>query len=186
VEAAYLKHFATTPARASVSFLGVELIEVLRFDERSPAGATIRHYLSLGMARHPMVAPDETLHVSAVGPRAELLVSLTGESDEAWRPLSVLAAAPAVESAVYGIGGRVDLGQPWLPASRCTGAVLAAGPLGPIEVADSGEVAVLRVIPAHPAELAWARVHGNEALLSRWQDRRTDLYDLWRDAVSLS
>lgn len=179
VEAAYRQHFEVVPARASVSFLGVDPIEVLRY----PDGAT-DHYLTLGMARHPMADPAEVV-VAADGPRAELLLSAVGRPDRLWHALAVLAATPAVEGAVYQSGNRVDLGEPLCPGSRCTGGMLVVSDLQPIAVAGGPDVQVLRVLPASQTELAWARVHGSEQLLQRWQAAGTDLANLMRDPVEL-
>lgn len=180
VEAAYRQHFEMVPARASVSFLGVDPIEVLRY----PDGA-IDHYLTLGMSRHPMADPGDTV-IAASAPRAELLLSAAGRQEQLWRTLAVLAAAPAVEGAVYQAGNRVDLEEPLCPGSRCTGAVLAASELQPIAVAGMADVQVLRVLPASATELARARVHGSEQLRQRWQAAGTDLTDLMRQPVDLT
>lgn len=66
-------HFATEPASASVTFLGAEPIEVLRF--RSAAAGLV-HYVSLGCSRHPMVDPTALLADQVQGPRAEVVLSL--------------------------------------------------------------------------------------------------------------
>lgn len=181
VEAAYRQHFEIEPARASVSFLGVDPIEVLRY----PEGPT-DHYLTLGMSRHPMADPGDAVIATASAPRAELLLSATGRPDGLWRALAVLAAAPAVEGAVYQAGNRIDLGEPLCAGSRCSGVVLAASELQPITVAGMADVQVLRVLPATATELAWARVHGSEQLRQRWQAAGTELANLMRDAVALT
>jgi hypothetical protein len=181
VEAAYRQHFEVVPARASVSFLGLDPIEVLRY----PDGRT-DHYLSLGMSRHPMADPGALLIAAESAPRAELLLSAAGRPDPLWRNLAVLAAAPAVEGAVYQVGNRVDLGEPLCPGSRCTGGVLTAAELQPIAVPGVAAVHVLRVLPATQTELAWARVHGSEQLHQRWLTAGTDLTDLMRNPVDLT
>ncbi|MDQ1742278.1 MAG: hypothetical protein QOE23_617 [Pseudonocardiales bacterium] len=181
VEAAYRQHFETVAARASVSFLGVDPIEVLRY----PDGGT-DHYLTLGMARFPMADPGDAVIATDTAPRAELILSAAGRPESLWRALAVLAAAPAVEGAVYQAGNRIDLGEPLCPGSRCTGGVLAASGLQPIAVAGVADVQVLRVLPATQTELAWARVHGSERLVQRWQETGTDLTDLMRDPVGLT
>lgn len=181
VEAAYRQHFEVLPARASVSFLGVDPIEVLRYPDGNQD-----HYLSLGMSRYPMAEPTNSVIPVASAPRAELLVSTQGRPDLLWRRLAVLAAAPAVEAAVYAVGNRVDLGEAWSPGSRCTGGVLVPGPLRPIPVPGVADVQVLRVLPATQTELAWARVHGSQRLEHRWLSAGTDLTDLMRDPVDLS
>jgi hypothetical protein len=119
-------------------------------------------------------------------PRAELLLSAAGRPDPLWRNLAVLAAAPAVEGAVYQVANRVDLGEPLCSGSRCTGGVLAPAALQPIAVPGLAAVQVLRVLPATQTELAWARVHGSEQLQQRWLTAGTDLTDLLRDPVELS
>jgi hypothetical protein len=80
----------------------------------------------------------------------------------------------------------VDLGQPLCPGSRCTGGLLAAGPIESIPVEDAEPVQVLRVLPITQTELAWARVHGSDQLELRWSAAGTDLADLLRDPVDLS
>jgi hypothetical protein len=182
IELTFCEHFGQQPVRASVSFLGVDPIEILRF-EPIPGE---RAYLSLGMARHPMTsAADSTL--AAGGPRAELMLHVDDPADrfvEVWRQLAVLAAAPAVEGVVYREGMTVDLGQPLVAGSSCTGVVLVESPLPDIET-EAGTVAVLLAIPAAQNELAWARVKGSPVLRERWAERGTDLLDLSRVPVDL-
>jgi len=181
VEAAYRQHFEVLPARASVSFVGVDPIEVLRYSD-----GAVDHYLTLGMARHPMADPAEAVVATSTAPRAELLLIAAGRPDRLWHALAVLAAAPAVEGAVYLPGNRIDLGEPLSPGSRCTGAVLVGSQVQPVAVSGTADVQVLRVLPATQTELAWARVHGSEQLHRRWQDTNTDLTNLLRDPVDLS
>jgi hypothetical protein len=181
VETAYRQYFEAEPNRASISFVGVDTIEVLRYAE-----GDLQHYLSLGLSRYPMTDPAAVVIDDAVAPRAELLISAIGRPDELWRQLAVLAAAPAVEGAVYAPGNRVDLGQPICPGSRCTGGILIAGPIPPIVVAGISDVTVLQLLPATANELAWARVHGSSELQARWTASRTDLTDLSRDSTNLS
>ncbi|MDQ2835798.1 MAG: suppressor of fused domain protein [Actinomycetota bacterium] len=186
VEDSYRQHFEVPPVRASVSFVGVEPIEILRFDERAeqdPFG--IAHYLSLGMSRYPMTDSTDLVVDEAGAPRAELLITARGRPDDLWRQLAVLAAAPAVEGAVYSAGNRADLGQPLVAGSRCTGGVLATGPMRPVTAPGISEVHILRLLPATATELAWARVHGSEQLIERWTTWKVDLNDLLRDPVSL-
>lgn len=181
VEAMLCEHFAQLPQRASMSFVGVEPIEILRF-EPIPGE---RCYVSLGMSRHPMTAADATVK-TASGPRAELMLHIRDpDPPDLWRQLAVLAAAPAVESVVYGPGLSIDLGTPLAAGSRCTGGIAAESIVGPAETAD-GAVDILRILPATNTELAWSRVHGSAALRERWDGAHTDLLDLGRAAVDLS
>lgn len=182
VERALTDGFGQVPARASVSFVGVEPIEVLRF-EPIPGGFT---YVSLGMSRRPMSAPSEFV-VSDDGPRAELLLDLRdpgGVFGEAWRRLALMAASPAVEGVVYVPGMSIDLGEPLAAGSRCTGAVITESGVEPVQTSD-GRVDVLRVVPATAAELAWCRVHGAAALRERWAAQHVDLLDLGRAGAAL-
>jgi hypothetical protein len=182
VDAVLQEHFGAAPLRAWVSFVGVDAIEVLRFepipDERA--------YLSLGMSRHPMTAASAALH-SVDGPRAELMLPVRDAADqhaEVWRQLAVLAAAPAVEGVVYTPGMTVDLGRPLASGSRCSGAVVIDSPIQSVPT-PLGPVAVLQLVPATATELAWCRAHGSAALRERWSAQRVDLLDLARSAAAL-
>lgn len=182
VEAALAEHFAHPPQRASVSFVGVEPIEVLRFE---PVPGE-RAYVSLGMSRHPMTGAAELVQATD-GPRAELMLHLRDPDDEhatVWRKLAVLAAAPAVEGVVHMPGMSLDLGEPLDGNSACTGVLITESPLADIAT-DAGTVAVLQAVPATSTELGWCRVRGSAALRERWANAHTDLLDLERRAVAL-
>jgi hypothetical protein len=182
IDRALADHFGQVPARAALSFVGVQPIEVLRFE---PVPGELA-YLSLGMARGPMTSASEPA-VAASGPRAELMLHVRAAGErfqDVWRQLAVLAAAPVVEGVVYVDGMTVDVGQPLAAQSRCSGAVVVPSPLAPIDT-DAGPVAVLQLIPATSTELAWCRVHGAASLRERWSQARTDLLDLGRPAVGL-
>lgn len=181
VDAALREHFHHDPERASVSFVGVDPIEVLRFEPVPGEHA----YVSLGTSRHPMTAADSDIR-SEHGPRAELMVQVRhGHGEDVWRQLAVLAAAPAVEGVLYVPGMTVDLGVALAPGSRCTGGVISTAPIPDITVPE-GYVQIFQVLPATPTELAFARVHGADALVTRWTEHRTQLADLGRRAVDLS
>lgn len=182
VESALVEHFGHRPVRASVSFVGVDPIEVLRF-EPIPGE---RVYVSLGMAGHPMTGAESSV-LATDGPRAELMLHLRDPGDDhadVWRRLALLAAAPAVEGVVYSPGMSVDLGDVLVAGSACTGVVVDTSPVGDITTGD-GPVTVLQALPATSNELAWCRVRGSEALRERWRDAGTDLADLDRAAVRL-
>lgn len=182
VEAALAEHFGQRPLRASVAFVGVEPIEVLRFE---PVPGE-RAFLTLGMSRHPMTGAAELVR-AADGPRAELMLHVRDPTDQhadVWRKLAVLAAAPAVEGVVHTPGMTVDLGEPLAAGCACTGVVIAASAVPEIQTA-LGPVAVLSAVPATSTELAWCRVRGSAALRERWAQSATDLLDLTRRAVPL-
>jgi hypothetical protein len=134
VEAALVARFGDGPARASVSFVGVERVEVLRWRDGGMA-----QLATLGASRHPMHSPD-SMHVDPVrGPRVELLTRIRDgsgpSSDAVVRSLAILAASPSVEGIVLRSGATMDLGTPIAPGSSCTGFILA----GPILDADRTE-----------------------------------------------
>lgn len=177
-----MDHFGHRPQRASVSFVGVDPIEVLRF-EPIPGE---RAYLTLGMARHAMTGAAEAM-LSADGPRAELLLHLRDPGDgyaDVWRRLAVLAAAPAVEGVVYANGMSVEIGESLVAGSACIGVLVIDSPLTPVASA-SGPVTILQVLPATSTELAWCRVRGSAALRERWREHDVDLLDLTRRPVLL-
>lgn len=182
VERALGEHFAHEPQRASVSFVGVEPIDVLRFE---PVPGE-RAYVSLGMSRHPMTGAGES--VQAVdGPRAELMLHIRDPTDlhaDVFRKVAILAAAPAVEGVVHTPGMSLDLGEPLSQGSSCTGVLITESPLAAIAT-GAGPVAVLQAVPATATELAWCRVRGSAALRDRWAAAGTDLLDLTRSPVAL-
>lgn len=183
VETALVRHFGHRPQRASVSFVGVDPIEILRF-EPIPGE---RAYLSLGMSRHPMTAAAETVQ-SSDGPRAELMLHLNDPTDayaEVWRRLAVLAASPAVEGVVYTDGMTVEVGEVLAPGSVCVGVVVIDSPVEPVPVGPGAAVQILQAVPATSTELAWARVRGSAALRERWAEHDVDLLDLARRPVPL-
>jgi hypothetical protein len=166
VEAVLTAHLGRSPARASMSFVGVDPVEVLRYE----TGAGIWTFASLGMSRQPMIAPSAPA-VPGDGPRAELILRVRDPSDRdggVWRRVGLLAAAPAVEGVVYTSGMTIDLGEPLVTDSRCTGAVIAESSIADVTTA-----------------VAWSRVNGAAALRGRWHQRGTDLLDLHRPAVAL-
>jgi hypothetical protein len=181
VERALRDHFGAVPQRASVSFVGVEPIDVLRFEPVPGEHA----YVTLGMSRHPMTGADE-LVLAADGPRAELVLQVRDDpvGREVWRRLAVLAAAPSVEGVVHRPGATVGLGEPVAPGSSCTGFVIAQSAFGAIGT-DAGPVDMLDVLPATEHELAWARVRGGAALRERWATAGTELGSLTRASVPL-
>ena len=182
VEDALVAHFGQRRQRASVSFVGVDPIEVLRFASDTDE----RVYVTLGMARYAMTGAEQSV-MALDGPRAELLLRLRDPSDayaDVWRRLALLAAAPAVEGVVYAAGMSVDLGEPLVPGSACTGVLVRGSTLGAIPTPD-GAVEVLEAVPATAAELAWCRVKGADALEQRWAHAGTELLDVTRRSVPL-
>ncbi|HXO56766.1 MAG TPA: suppressor of fused domain protein, partial [Mycobacterium sp.] len=115
-------HFGRTdPDVASVTFLGTESLDVLRYH---PDADGVVHYVSLGCSRHPMVDPTAMFADPEHGPRAEVVLRLrdpraiTGLA----RSLAIVAASPAVEGVVLTTDALVDLGTPlWArPSGRAS------------------------------------------------------------------
>ena len=193
VEAHLHSAFGPESSRASVSFLGTERIEVLRF---GPDPDGIVRYASLGMSRYPMADPGTDL-VAQHGPRAELILSIRDQHDDVLRRLAILAASPSVEGVVIAPGAGLDLGEALWDGARFT-AVLVGEPGGLVadldldsdldgdldSDLDSGEhggaaepVRFLPLLAMTPNEAAWKRVHGAAALQERWLAQGLDLRD---------
>lgn len=173
-------------ARAAVTFLGTERIEVLRF-----VGPDVVRYATLGMSAAPMADPAAVLADPDRGPRAELLLSLRpgrADADKVLRPLAVLAATPQVEGVVVVPGASLDVGEPLWPGAPFTSVLVAeGGGLVPdLELDEPLEpVRFLPLLPMTPNEAAWKRVHGTAALEERWLAHGTDLRDPQRGPVPL-
>ena len=184
VEAHLLSVLGQDSGRASVSFLGTERIDVLRF---GPDPDGLVRYATLGMSRAPMGDPGAEL-VLAHGPRAELLLTVRDLHDTVLRRLAVLAASPSVEGVVLAPGAGLDLGEPLWDGSGFT-AVLVAEPGGHVPDLDLEGEEPVRFFPLLPMtrnEAAWKRVHGAQALEQRWLDRAVDLRDPRRPEVDLA
>ncbi|NGO81095.1 suppressor of fused domain protein [Streptomyces sp. YC504] len=186
VEARLRMALGEPDARASVTFLGTDRIEVLRFTD----GDVVR-YATLGMSATPMTDPTAALADPVRGPRAELVLSVRAgraDTDKVLRALAVLAASPQVEGLVVAPGASLDTGEPLWPGAPFT-SVLVAEPGGLVEDLELDEpmdpVHFLPLLPMTPNEAAWKRVHGAAALEERWLARGTDLRDPVRGAVGL-
>lgn len=180
VEAHLLAVLGGDSGRASVSFVGADRIDVLRF---GPDGGGLVRYVTLGMSRAPMADPSELLP-AADGPRAELVLTIRGAQDSVLRRLAVLAATPAVEGLVVTPGARIDLGEP-LWDGAVMSAVLVGEPGGLIPSLDDPAVDLLPLHPMTPNEAAYVRVHGGAALEERWLAQGVDLRDPHRAAADL-
>ncbi|MCT4355432.1 suppressor of fused domain protein [Streptomyces sp. Je 1-79] len=186
VEARLLTALGEPDARAAVTFLGTDRIEVLRFVD----GDVVR-YATLGMSAHPMTDPTAALADPVKGPRAELVLSVRAglaDTDKVLRPLAVLASTPQVEGVVVAAGASLDVGEPLWPGAPFS-SVLVAEPGGLVEDLDLDDpmdpVRFLPLLPMTSNEAAWKRVHGAEALQERWLVNGTDLRDPLRRSVTL-
>ncbi len=179
-------HFAgVEPDSASVTFLGTEPIEVLRF-----RGGGLVLYVSLGCSRHPMTDPTEMVADPLRGPRAEVVLSLRdpGPATGIARSLAVLAATPAVDGVVLVADALIDLGSPlWAwPSARVPFTAVLLGhsdvpqlPLDP----PRDPVQFLSATPITATEAAWVRLKGAEAMRQAWLNDGVDVLDPKRPAA---
>ncbi|HEY9370813.1 suppressor of fused domain protein [Streptomyces sp.] len=186
VEARLLTALGEPDARAAVTFLGTDRIEVLRF-----ASGDLVRYATLGMSAQPMADPTAVLADPVKGPRAELVLTVRGglaETDKVLRPLAVLAASPQVEGVVVAPGASLDVGEPLWPGAPFSSVLVAesGGLVEDLELDDPLDpVRFLPLLPMTPNEAAWKRVHGAQALEERWLANGTDLRDPLRRSVTL-
>ncbi|MGW0786972.1 suppressor of fused domain protein [Streptomyces sp. NPDC002911] len=186
VEARLRTALGQPDARADVTFLGTDRVEVLRFVD----GDVVR-YATLGMSAQPMADPTSPLADPVRGPRAELVLSVRvglAATDQVLRPLAVLAASPQVEGLIVAPGASLDLGQPlWTGAPFSS--VLVAEPGGLVEDleldAPMDPVRFLPLLPMTHNEAAWKRVKGAQELQERWLSQGTDLRDPLRASALL-
>ncbi|MGC0420591.1 suppressor of fused domain protein [Embleya sp. AB8] len=185
VEAHLTATFGDPTGRAGVTFVGTDRIEVLRF---GPDADGVVRYATLGMSRAPMADPAALLADPIAGPRGELVLSVRGGHDSVLRPLAVLASTPQVEGLVIAPGASLDLGGP-LWEGGAFHAVLVAEPGGLLAdlplPAPADPVRFFPLLPMTPAEAAWKRAQGAEALQEKWLKHGTDLRDPNRRAVLL-
>lgn len=191
VRAHLRSHFAASgvdsePDSASVTFLGTESIEVLRF--RSADGLV--RYVSVGCSRHPMSDPTQIEVDQLRGPRAEVVLCLRdpGPVSGIARSLAILAASPAVDGVVLVADALIDLGSPlWTrPTARVPFTAVLLGrsdiPDLPLEP-PRDPVSFLSAIPITATEAAWVRLKGADAMRQAWQNDGVDTLDPNRPAA---
>ncbi|GEE02084.1 hypothetical protein nbrc107696_25300 [Gordonia spumicola] len=173
------------PQKASVTFLGVEPVDVLRFvvdDELV--------FATVGCSRHPMHDPNDFAPDPVRGPRAEVTVRMKAVSalPGLHKSLAMLAAAPAVEGLILAEDSLVDLQEPLWAGAICSAFLLAAD----TDVADlpldepAEPVRFLRAVPITANEAAWVRLKGAAALREAWTEAGVDIADPTRSAVTPS
>jgi hypothetical protein len=186
-------HFATmgidgVPDVASVTFLGVERIDVLRFGPDHRAGLeTVYHYVSLGCSRYPMADAASAVSDPIRGPRAEIALSLRvgAPADGLARSIAVVAATPAVEGVVLGAGALVDLSGPLWTAAPFTAVLLGTSEIPDLPLESPRDpVRFLSAVPVTQTEGAWVRLKGAEAMRQAWADDGVDVMDPLRRASS--
>jgi Suppressor of fused protein (SUFU) len=188
-------HFAeagldTEPDAASVTFLGIDPIEVLRFRPRDSDSAGIVHYVSLGCSRHPMTDPTAVVVDSQCGPRAEVVLRLRdpGPMTRLAHSLAIVAATPAVDGVVLTEDALIDLGSP-LWDTRSGPAPFTSMLLGCSDIPDLSleppldPVRFLSATPITATEAAWVRLRGADAMREAWQSDGVDVLDPDRPAA---
>ena len=178
-------HFAREPDAASVTFLGTQSFDVLRF---GPEDDDVIHYASLGCSREPMTDPAEFVADPLRGTRAEVVVALRGPTPTGLaRSVAVLAAAPAVEGLVLAPDALVDLGAPLWNGAAFTAFLLDRSEIGDVDLPSPLDpVAVLSAIPITPTEAAWVRLKGAQAMRDAWLADGVDVLDPNRKASAPS
>jgi hypothetical protein len=183
--------FAGPMVSASITFLGTDPIEVLRF---GPDGAGVVRYATVGVCRQPMHPPTAAVIDPVAGPRAELVLSLRPGRDDVLRALAVLASTPQVDGVVLAGGVTVDLQSPLWPGARATAALLgeSGGLVADLDLVAAGllpardDVEPVRfhpVLPITAAEAALSRAKGSAAIQQLWLEAGTDLRDPDRAGV---
>ncbi len=174
------------PSAASVTFVGLEPLQVLRF---GPDTDDLVTYATLGCSRYPMTDPNDLVADPVRGPRAEVLVRLRGGAGTAsgiHRSLAVLAAAPAVEGVVLGVDRLMDLGEPLWHGSPFTAILLGASEVSDLPLDPPADpVQFFEGAPITGTEAAWIRLKGAEALREAWREAGIDPRDPGRSAATL-
>ena len=172
------------PDVASITFLGVERIDVLRF---GPDAAGVYHYVSLGCSRHPMNDPAVTVSDPLRGPRAEVVLSLRSGAPGTGlaRSLAVVAATPAVEGVVLVADALVDLSAPLWAGAPFTAVLLGDSDIPEVALVPPRDpVRFLCAVPITQTEAAWVRLKGAAAMRQAWIDDGVDVLDPGRRAAS--
>lgn len=175
-------HFAgVQPDSASVTFLGTEPIEVLRFWVDG-----LVHYVSLGCSRYPMTDPTEIVADPVRGPRAEVVLRLRYPDSAAGlaRSLAIVAATPAVEGTVLVPDALIDLGSPLWARAPFTSVLLGPSDIPELPLDPPLDpVTFLSAIPITATEAAWVRLKGAEAMRQAWDNDGVDVLNPKRPAA---
>jgi hypothetical protein len=173
---------AQAPDVASVTFLGVERMDVLRFLRDG-----VYSYVSLGCSRYPMTDPAEAVSDPLRGPRAEVVLSLRAgvPTTGLARSLAVVAATPAVEGVVLTHDALVDLSGPLWTGAPFTAVLLGASDIPDLPLESPCDpVHFLAAVPITQTEAAWVRLKGADAMRQAWADDGVDVLNPLRPASS--
>jgi len=185
-------HFAglgidADPDVASVTFLGVERIDVLRFGpDPRPGFDGVFHHVSVGCSRHPMTDTAAAVSDPLRGPRAEIVLSLrSGEPVSGLaRSIAVVAATPAVDGVVLAADALVDLSVPLWTDAPFTAVLLGDSDIPDLPLDPPADpVTFLSAVPITQTEGAWVRLKGAEAMRQAWGDDGVDVLDARRRAA---
>ena len=175
------------PGVASVTFLGVERIDVLRFGpDPRPGFDDVFHHVSLGCSRHPMTDAAAAVSDPLRGPRAEIVLSLRAGTPVSGlaRSVAVVAATPAVDGVVLLPDALVDLSEPLWTAAPFTAVLLGASDIPDLPLESPRDpVRLLSAVPITQTEGAWVRLKGAEAMRQAWADDGVDVLDPQRPAA---
>ncbi|MDR3665183.1 MAG: suppressor of fused domain protein [Mycobacterium sp.] len=182
----FAEHGSTgEPVGASVTFLGADTIEVLRY---GPAADGVYHYASQGCSRYPMMDPLAMVADTVSGPRAEAVLSLRGPTPTGLaRSLAVLVSAPAVEGLILEPDALIDLQEPVWQGAAFTAFLLGASDIGDVVLPEPYQpVRILTATPITATEAAWVRLKGAQAMRDAWQQDGVDVLDQQRRAAEPS
>jgi len=172
------------PVAASVTFLGAEAIDVLRF---GPAADEVYHYVSVGCSRNPMIDPMAMVADTDSGPRAEVVVSLRGATPTGLaRSIAILASAPLVEGLVLEPDALIDLQSPLWDGTAFNAFLLGDSDIDDVELPGHEPVRILSATPITATEAAWVRLKGAAAMREAWQQDGVDVLDQRRRAAEPS
>ncbi|BBY31232.1 suppressor of fused domain protein [Mycolicibacterium sediminis] len=173
------------PVSASITFLGADAMEILRY---GPDSDGVNHYVSLGCSRHPMNDPMEFVTDASSGPRAEVAVALRGPTPAGLaKSIAVVASTPAVEGLILVDDALVDLETPLWEGAAFTAVLLGRSEIGDVEVEGIEQpVRVLSATPITATEAAWVRLKGADAMREAWTTDGVDVRDPRRRAASPS
>lgn len=176
-------HFAEPePDVASVTFLGVERMDVLRF-----VSDGVYSYVSLGCSRHPMTEASAAVADPVRGPRAEVVMNLRAGQPTTGlaRSLAVIAATPAVDGIVLTDDLLIDLSAPLWQGAPFTAVLLGRSDIPDLELdAPCDPVRFFSAVPITQTEAAWVRLKGADAMRQAWADDGVDVLDPLRPASS--
>lgn len=168
------------PDVASVTFLGVERMDVLRFTHDG-----VYCYVSLGCSRHPMIEASAAVADPVRGPRAEVVMRLRAgvPTPGLARSLAVIAATPAVDGIVLTDDLLVDLSTPLWDGAPFTAVLLGVSDIPEVQLGSPRDpVRFLSAVPITQTEAAWVRLKGAEAMRQAWADDGVDVLDPLRPA----